>query len=35
MNNPTNKIEDIEAKINTLENSLSTIKKVTPMHDAT
>ena len=35
MNNNENKLDEIEDKITTLENSLSSIRKVTPLHDIT
>ena len=35
MSDTQNRIQDLENKIDSLEDSLSTVKKVTPLHDAT
>ena len=35
MKDTQNRIEELENKIDSLEDSLSAVKKVTPMHDAT
>ena len=35
MSDTQNRIEELEDKIDSLEDSLSAVKKVTPMHDAT